>query len=114
MELYQEWEADHINYNIEEYSPNELIQILEIVVPNEESILKKTNYFIEKFENENKPELSSFLGLQKLFSSDFAPLMFAKRDTTRLSRSRCILINKCSLNNPPPSVGRRGLTLTNF
>jgi hypothetical protein len=60
MELYEEWEADHINYNIEEYSPNELIQILEIVVPNEESILKKTNYFIEKFENENKPELSSF------------------------------------------------------
>ena len=55
-----------MDLNIDNYTNDELIEILELNDPSNENIIMKTDFYIDKFKNEGKNEYASFfLNLQK-------------------------------------------------
>jgi hypothetical protein len=49
-----------IDTNIDNYTLPELLTILELDVPTEESVLKSTNYYIKKFKKEGNEKMANF------------------------------------------------------
>ena len=49
-----------MDLNIDNYTNDELIEILELNDPSNENIIMKTDFYIDKFKNEGKNEYASF------------------------------------------------------
>ena len=53
-------DSESANLNIDQYTIDELISILNLSEPNEKMIIDKSNFYIEKFKNEGNAEMMEF------------------------------------------------------
>ena len=53
------------DYNADNYTISELLGILDLDDPTSDEIIDKTNNYINRFSNENRPELINFLKIYK-------------------------------------------------
>ncbi len=52
--------SKHVDLNVNNYSPSELFQILEIEDPTPENIKEATERLVQQFDNENNPDMANF------------------------------------------------------